>query len=667
MTPGSHGMLTKSSMTLSTTRSGNAGSGPPAERAVKETYRKFAVSVLRLAAGLIVAASLGACVEAPPRPDDDADIAARGLLAEERFADAAAEYRRLAGLAQGGAVRHFTLNAAQALMAGDRHVEALAILEEGGWHEASPAQQVKRAALRAELVLAQGDADRALALLTDSIVNAASPSMARGIRRTRAEAFAATGRHLDAARERGALEELDLGVVAARENRRLIWKALGGLAGAELNAARLPPPSRFGGWVELAILHRSFLFDHADFLREVEAWRDRFPRHPAGSELVPKLLAESLVVSKPPAKVALLLPAHGAFAEAARAVRDGFLAAWYGDGDPDSRPTIMVRDTNDADIAALVAGVAEEGAEFIVGPLRKSSVREAAALGRPAVPMLALNLLGDDAAAPPAEDFYQFALSPEGEAREVAERAWRDGYARAAILAPEGDWGARVAGAFSAAWEQLGGHVVETQLYSTASDDDSQPPDMSVPVVMLLNIEESGERRGELARILGRRVHFEPRRRTDVDFVFMAGFPREVRQLRPQFEFHDAAGVPIYSTSHVYTGIPNAEADSDIDDIVFGDMPMVLPVSGDTEALRGQLFALWPERLRAQLRLYAFGFDAFDLITGVRFLATAPDHVRQGRTGLLRLDGKGRVLRRLTWARFEHGLPRPLDRRLMMP
>ena len=643
----------------------NADFRQPAERAVKETYRKFAVSVLRLAAGLIVAASLGACVEAPPRPDDDADIAARGLLAEGRFADAATEYRRLAEFAQGEAVWHFTLNAAQALMAGDRPDEALASLDEGDWNEASPAQQVKRAALRAKIVLARGDADRALALLSDSIVNAASPSMAQEIRRTRAEAFAATGRRLDAARERGVLEELDLGAEAARENRRFIWEALGGLTGTELNAARRPPPSRFGGWVELAILHRSFLFDHANFLREIDAWRERFPHHPAGSELVPKLLAESLVVSKPPAKVALLLPAHGAFAEAARAIRDGFLAAWYEDGDPGSRPTIIVRDTSDADIGALVDGVTEEGAEFIVGPLRKSSVRRAAALGHPAVPMLALNLMGDDA--PPAEDFYQFALSPEGEAHEVAERAWMDGYARAAILAPEGEWGKRVSGAFSAAWEQLGGRVVETQLYSTASEDDSRPPDMSVPVVMLLNIDESRERRGELRRALERRVHFEPRRRTDVDFVFMAGFPREARQLRPQFEFHHAAGVPIYSTSHVYTGIPDAEADSDVDDIVFGDMPMMLPVSSDTEALRGQLFSLWPDRLRAHLRLYAFGFDAFELITGVRFLATAPDHVLQGRTGLLRLDEKGRLHRRLTWARFEHGLPRPLDPRLMTP
>lgn len=631
-----------------------------------ETYPKTTGAFPRLAAALLVATSIGACVEAPPRPDDAADVAAGGMLAEGRFADAAAEYRRLAELAQGEAVWHFILNAAEALLAGGRQDEALESLERGDWNEASPAQRVKRAALRAELVLAKGDADRALALLPDSIVNAASRPMLRGIRRTRAEAFAATGRRLHAARERVAIEALDLGAEAARENRRLIWEALRGVTGAELDAARLPPPSRFGGWLELALLHRAFMFDHADFRREIQKWSGRFPGHPAESELVPQLLAESLVASKPPAKVALLLPARGPFADAARAVRDGFLAAWYAEEDPDTRPSIVVRDTSDADIAALVAGVAEEGAEFIVGPLRKSSVRQAAALGRPAVPMLALNLLGDDAAAP-AEDFYQFALSPEGEAREVAERAWRDGYARAAILAPEGEWGARVSGAFSSAWERLGGHVVETQHYSTTGEDDSQPPDMSVPVVMLLNIDESKARGVELRKVLGRRVRFEPRRRTDADFVFMAGFPREARQLRPQFEFHDAAGVPIYSTSHVYTGIPDAEADGDVDDIVFGDMPIVLPVAGEGEALRGQLHSLWPDRLRAHLRLYAFGFDAFDLIAGVRYLRAAPDNAHRGRTGLLYLDEKGRVQRRLTWARFEHGLPRPLDPRLMAP
>ena len=631
------------------------------------TLRILPRLVPRFAAGLLVAASLAACVDAPPRPDDGTDLAARSLLGEGRFLDAAAEYQRLAALAEGGAAWHFTLNAAQALVAGEQSDAALETLEDGDWSEASSAQRTKRAALRAELLLARGEAEHALALLPDPIVNSASPSMARGMRKTRAEAFLAAGRRLDAAREAVALEDSGLAARAARENHHFIWGALSGLATDELSAVRTPPRSRLGGWVELVVLHRRFLFDSTQFAQAVGEWEIRFPAHPAAPEWARELLAESAIASRPPAKVALLLPAQGTFAAAARAIRDGFLAGWYEEGDPETRPAIIVRDTSDADMATLVAGVVEEGAEFIVGPLRKSLVREAAALGPPVVPMLSLNVLGDAAAAQPEEDFYQFALSPEDEARSAAQRAWRDGYARAAVLAPEGEWGARVARAFSSAWKGLGGHIVETQYYATGSGEDSQPPDMSVPVVMLLNVDESRARRDELRAALGRRLHFEPRRRSDVDFVFMAGFPREARQFRPQFEFHDAASVPIYSTSHAYSGIPEPEGDVDLENVVFGDMPMVLPASGGAAALRGRLSSLWPDRMRVHLRLYAFGLDAFALVTRLRHLDAAPENVYEGRTGRLRVDDTGRIHRELTWARFEDGLPRPLDPRLMAP
>ena len=621
------------------------------------------IPILPFAAGLFLAVLLGACVEAPPRPDDDADLAAQNLSAEGHFLDAAAEYQRLAELAQGETVWHFTLNAVHALIAASRPDDALERLAGGDWGEASVAQQRERAALWAELVLARGDAAQALRLLPDSLVSAASPSIARGMRRTRAEAFRSSGLPLRAAAEGVALEELDLGGEAASENRRAVWNALREVTTAELDAARILAPKRLSGWIDLALQFRSLMFDHARFEEAVDAWIARYPGHSAGEEVVPELLAESAFLSTPPAKVALLLPANGAFAEAARAVRDGFLAGWYRNGNADSRPVIIIRDTSDADISALVASVAEEGAEIIVGPLRKSSVRDLARLGRPQIPVLALNRLAADTEALPPKDFFQFSLSPEEEAREVAGRAWYDGYARAGVLAPEGDWGTRVAGAFSTAWEDLGGRVVETQYYSTGTEEDSQPPDMSVPVEALLNLDESRLRRGDLRKTLGRRVHFEARHRSDLDLVFMAGFPREARQLRPQFEFHDAARLPIYSTSHVYTGIPDPEADSDVDDIVFGDMPIVLPTSGEHEELRRQFSSLWPDRHRIYLRLFAFGLDAFTLVTRLRFLQAAPVHVHAGHTGVLRLAENGRIHRQLTWARFERGLPLPLVER----
>ena len=611
--------------------------------------------------GAILAIVLAACTGTGPRPDEEPDLAARNLMAEERFDEAAGEYLRLAGQAGDERAWPFLLAAARALVAGARSESALALLEDGDWTRAPAELRSMRAALAAELALAGGHPARALALLPDSMVRGATPSLARNMRETRARAFLATGAYLEAAREGVALEEPDLPVESLRGNHHLIWSALGEAGPGDLEAARLPPPSPLGGWIELALLYGALEYDARRFEEALRAWETRFPGHPAAAKLAPELLALSRERSTPPAKVALLLPLRDEFAEAARAVRDAFMAAWYQGGEGENPSAVIVRDTSAADMATLVASVAEEGAEFIVGPLLKTSVDEVAELERLAVPMLALNRSADVPAASVAEDLYHFALSPEEEAGQVAERAWSDGHTRAAILAPDSEWGARVAGAFSSVWQRLGGRIAETQYYALEGEEDEQPPDMSAPIEALLNVDESRLRRDEVRRALRRRLHFEPRYRKDADMVFLAGFPREVRQLRPQFKFHRVAGLPLYSTSHVYTGVPDAGADGDLDDIIFGDMPMVLPGSRRMDALRERLVSLWPQRPRTYVRLYAFGLDAHALVRQLRRLAAGREHAHEGYTGRLRLDEGGQVRRHLTWARFEGGLPRPVD------
>ena len=617
--------------------------------------------------GPILVLALAACTGTGPRPDEDPAFAARSLMAEERFDEAAGEYLRLAGQAGDEGAWRFLLGAARAFVAGARPERALALLEDGDWTRAPADLQGVRAALAAELGLASGRPAKALALLSDAIVNGATPSLARRMREIRVQAFLATGAYLEAAREGVALEAPGLPVESLRGNHRRIWNALRELDPSALEAARLPPPSALGGWVELALLYDALGHDARRFEEALRAWETRFPDHPAAAERAPELLAISRERSTPPAKVALLLPLRDEFAEAARAVRDGFMAAWYQGGGAEDPPVVIVRDTSDADMATLVASVAEEGAEFIVGPLLKSSVDEVSGLGRLAVPMLALNRVAGVAEASVPDGLYHFALSPEGEAGQVAERAWSDGHTRAAVLAPDSEWGTRVADAFSSAWRQLGGRIAETRYYALAGEENGQPPDMSAPVEALLDIDESRLRRDELRRALGRRLHFEPRYRRDADMVFLAGFPREVRQLRPQFKFHRAADLPLYSTSHVYTGAPDAGADGDLDDILFGDMPMVLPVSRRMDAARRRLAALWPEGLRAYPRLYAFGLDAHALVRQIRHLAARRDNAHEGHTGQLRLDEGGRVRRHLTWARFEGGVPRPVDLPLPPP
>ena len=91
-------------------------------------------------------------------------------------------------------------------------------------------------------------------------------------------------------------------------------------------------------------------------------------------------------------------------------------------------------------------------------------------------------------------------LLPKGSpspARQVAERAWFDGHARAVVIAPQGSWGDRVSAAFGEAWEEFGGEVVGEVTYEPTAVD------LSGPVAALLAVDASEERYRALRRIVG--------------------------------------------------------------------------------------------------------------------------------------------------------------------
>ena len=132
--------------------------------------------------------------------------------------------------------------------------------------------------------------------------------------------------------------------------------------------------------------------------------------------------------------VAVLLPESGRFSAAAEAVRAGILAAQRAD-DPSKRPVLRFYDTsNDQSAPALVRRAAAEGAQLVIGPLQKQAVDQLAASPSLPAPTLALNVATGGQMPPP--DLYQFALSPEDEAAEVANRAWAKGYRGALMLYP---------------------------------------------------------------------------------------------------------------------------------------------------------------------------------------------------------------------------------------
>jgi outer membrane PBP1 activator LpoA protein len=221
----------------------------------------------------------------------------------------------------------------------------------------------------------------------------------------------------------------------------------------------------------------------------------------------------------------------------------------------------------------------------------------------------------------------------------------------AAVLVPQGPWGERVYHAFAERWQQIGGKIVEVQQYIARDNDFSQP------IRKLMNIDESQSRYRSVEYLLNRKVKFTPRRRQDVDFIFIAAYPRQARQIRPQLKFYHAADLPVYATSHVYTGNLNQERDRDMDGLAFGDMPWVLSESTTHRSLRTELEPYISKAGNRLQRLYALGVDAYNIIAALNTLKRYPYERYDGETGSLSLDGKQRIHRQLTWVKFRSGRP----------
>jgi len=458
--------------------------------------------------------------------------------------------------------------------------------------------------------------------------------------------------YFPAAQERIKLDLLLLEANARLDNQRGIWDALNSLTDSELQTLRsAPPPDPLSGWMELVELNRLYLQQPDTLAGVIPHWQQRYPGHPAGALFLGKLLETLRAAGQGPEQVAILLPLTGNLADAASAIRDGIMAAYYDTPPGGRRPILRVYDSGanpDSTLLAYQDAVAN-GAQFVIGPLLKESVEALAQLSPLPVPVLGLNQTENPVLYNPA--LFQFGLAPEDEAREAARLAWRNGLNHGVALLPNTDWGERVYAAFAAEWQSLGGRLLEAQRY-----DDNQT-DHKQAISSLLNLDSSKARQQQLTKTLGTRLSFEPRRRQDVDFVFLVASPRQARLIRPQLSFYRASSLPVYATSRVFSGTPDQSRDSDMNGIVFCDMPWTLENRENWTHLQQAVGDFWPANSSRFARLYALGIDAYRIVP---YLAGTDNNLfgaYHGVSGNLSLGQQGKIDRTLRCARFQNGLP----------
>lgn len=610
---------------------------------------------LLYAAALLV--TLSACATATEQPtQSDAALLEKARDAERSgsYAVAAQDYLNLATVGEPAARYEYLLNAAEAFYRGSFFAQAKNTLAALPPPALSPRQLARRQSLVAAIAITERDPAAALDALKDVDAAGMPPDVRAEIHQLRAMAYAQTGKPLESVRERIALAPLLTDPDAARRNDQQLWQTLLGLPPSALDNLRpAPPPDTLNGWLALLRIAKIPLNQGFGIDQRIDEWRRLYPHHPAGPDLIDSLLARQpeRMGNQQPGRIALLLPLSGGFAAAGEAVRDGFLAAYFQREQAAYQPVIQIYDSgeNPAQAAQLYARAVADGADFVVGPLSKEAVTALRRHDALRVPVLALNY-SDDTQPPPA-NFFQFGLAPEDEARQVAERAWLDGHTQALAIVPAGEWGGRVLRAFQEHWQHLGGRLVAAQNYAANEND------FSAPLRRLLDIDASENRARALRAALQTDLKFEPRRRQDADFIFMAAFPRQARQIPPQLKFFYAGDLPIYATSHIYEGRPDPDKDRDLDGVSFTDIPWLL--DDQAQPLRDAVEQAWPGQA-ASRRLAALGADAYRLIPYLDLLRNSPQEAFPGATGRLTLDADNRIRRAPLWARFRKGEPTAL-------
>lgn len=601
---------------------------------------------------LLTCLLLAGCETAPVSSESataDRQVArAERLSREGNFAEAAALYESSAAQAPGELRDRLLLRAAREYARAGNTENATALLERTSTSLPS-ADFALRAQVAAEIALANSRPDTALAEL-NRIPQPYPRDSLTDILALRARALFALNRPAA-----GVMTALDREAALSnqqqiRDNRKLIWEGL--QRSASSNASFEVPTgasTTVAGWLELgnaALIAARNPFTAGD---EIESWRRKYPQHPANSLLNEEVLPTLGVGLEYPPHIALILPLSGRQQAAGVAVRDGFLAAIL-QQDANERPLVKIYDSAERGALTAYRQAITEGAQFVVGPLTKDEVSAIASSGETSVVTLALNQLADETVPPPM--LFQFALDPEEEARQVAQRVVTDGRMRGVVLLPNNEWGQRLFRAFDSELKTLGGTIAALRFYDPSARDYSQP------IRSVLLLDESRARANALSAALGQRFEFEPRRRGDVQFVFMGAQPVQGRSLRPALRFHLAEDLPVYATSDIFE--PNVAANADLEGVIFPDMPWVISPDSVSTQLRDALSTHWPVRARGRGRLYAFGFDAYRLIPLLKAGRFGREHAIPGMTGQLSIDANGKVHRDLDWAQVTNGKPIPV-------
>lgn len=606
----------------------------------------------------IIVISLSACgptqTVTTTRPDNNADMVAVAAEQSGDFIAAAGHYISLAENAKKQYQAHYYLRAALAFWQANDIVQASVSLAKVKRDSLSPLQQLDAGILEAEIALTSYQAEQALSALESFNLRDVPSPQNKQLLELRIQAYALTENWLEKANSHIDLASL-LSEADRAENQKMLWQTLMSMTSQSLDLFNPGmPPAIESGWFALAYAVKTYNTNPDTLIVALEDWQRNYPYHPADPALYEQSLKVGTRLPQELSHIAILLPGTGPYKSAAAAIKQGIIAAHF---NANSRTQLHFYDVSTdqqsgfSNVWQKYQQAISQQASIVIGPLDKKSVQILADSDDLTIPVLALNRLTEQFQ---KDNLFQFGLAPEDDAIAAANYATQQDFSRAVVISPENSWGNRISTAFNDQWLDNGGILLHHTKYNAKKNDFSET------IRPLLGLETSSQRYQSLKQTLASPLEFEPRRRQDIDFVFLVAKPLKARQLLPQLKFHRSGALPVIATSQAFSGKEDSQQDIDLNGLFINDIPWMFTNGASNDPIYNSLKANIPKNFERFLRLHALGADAYQLIPQLNSLSRSADLTFDGATGVLSINQAGQIQRKTRWGQFKQGLLKPL-------
>jgi outer membrane PBP1 activator LpoA protein len=483
------------------------------------------------------------------------------------------------------------------------------------------------------------------------------------------------------------LNAFSLNTIPSNDDIQAIWHNLEVLPQWQLKQLINNKPPLIKGWATLLNYSHQFGANAEQFSRYLNLWQQQNPDHPAVN-IIEQLKETNLAIHNPintiensieglsrgdfegnnekssensyektdevitdkSKNIAILLPLSGSQQKAGLAAQQGILAAY----ESNIESNIYFIDTNKVDWESLAAQFSEHNINQVIGPLLKPNVELFLELSTQhpvlQVPTLLLNLPSEHQL---SEVQVALSMRPEDEAIQAAATLSQQDYHNPMILSHNDRVSKRIAHAFRQQWLTSTGKSLAIVYFT-------QGKQMQASLKENLDINASQDRIKQLSSSLKNSIKSEARNRRDIDMIYLIGSAAQTRLIKPYIDVNIspfAEVIPVYASSRSHSNFNdkyNASSTNDLHGLTFTQIPWLLTSNEQDKTLSQLSDTLWPKRSDSLSRIFAMGFDSYQLLTKIPLMKQAPYIRHFGQTGELTLNNENIITRSLIWGQYKN-------------